>query len=141
MSPSRTLLAVATAALLAACASGGPAKAPAAAQTALDRAVVRWQALIDGRANDAWDLLTPGVRSTVTRESYAQEWASKPVRYLSVAPVDELCDPDACTVTVEVEYQVRIPLTGMGNTRVGAVLDERWVKIDGVWYHLPDDYR
>ena len=141
MTPIRPLLAAAAALLLAACAAGGPAKAPAAQETALDRAVARWNALIAGRAGEAWEMLTPGVRSTVSREAYAQEWAIKPVRYVSVGPVDEICDADACTVTVEVEYDVRIPLAGAGTTRVGAVLEERWVRLDGVWHYLPDDYR
>lgn len=137
----RFLPAAALAVLLAACASGGPAKAPAAPQAALDRAVARWQALIDGRPGEAWEMLTPGVRSTKAKEVYEQEWRQKPVLYLSVAPVDEICDADACTVTVEVEYDVRIPLAGAGTTRVGAVLEERWVRLDGGWYHLPDDFR
>lgn len=137
----RLLSAAAVAMLLAACASGGPAKAPAASQSALDRAVARWQALIDGRADDAWQMLTPGVRSTKTRETYEQEWRVKPVKYTTVAPVDEICDADACTVTLEVEYDVRIPLAGAGVAHSGAILEERWVRLDGTWYHLPDDYR
>lgn len=143
MIPIRTLFAAFAAVVLAACAAGGPAKkpAPAVAQTALERAVDRWQAIIDGRAGDAWEMLTPGVRSTKTKELYTQEWAVKPVHYRTVAPVDEICDADACTVTVELEYDVKVPLAGVGEQRLGAVLDERWIRLDGVWYHLPDDYR
>jgi hypothetical protein len=142
MNMTRFLPAAALAVLLTACASAGPAKPQAsAAQTALERSVARWQAIIEGRPDAAWEMLTPGARSAKPREIYAQEWKQKPVHYTAVAPVDEICDQDACTVTVELAYDVRIPLAGVGTQQAEAVLDERWVRIDGVWYYLPAEFR
>jgi hypothetical protein len=86
-------------------------------------------------------MYTPGVRSTKSREVYVQEAAVKPVKYRRVAPISEECDADACTVTVEVEYDVRIPLTGAGTHRSTAYLEERWIRLDGGWFYLPDDFR
>jgi ABC-type glycerol-3-phosphate transport system substrate-binding protein len=138
----RIAFAALAALLLAACASGGPSRQDAATtQTALDRAVARWQALIEGRPEVSWELHTPGARSARDKETYVRDWTQKPVQYRTVAPVDEICDADACTVTVELEYDVRIPLAGVGTQRVSAVLEERWVRLDGVWYYFPDDFR
>jgi type IV pilus biogenesis protein CpaD/CtpE len=141
MTTIRTILAAVAVLLLAGCASGGPRPDAATSRSALDRAVERWQAIIAGRPEVSWEMLTPGVRATRERETYVRDWKQKPVLYTTVSPVDEICDGDACTVSVEVEYDVRIPLAGVGSQHVAAVLEERWVRLDGVWYHLPDDFR
>ena len=126
--------------LLAACATGG--KSPAAgAQTAGERAVARWQAIIDRKAELAYDYLTPGVRSSKTREGYASEQTQKPLTYLSVALDDEDCAADACTVRVELQYELAIPIEGITRKRFPAFVEERWVRIDGSWFLLPDAYR
>jgi hypothetical protein len=140
MRPIQALLPALAAVLLAACGAAGP-RPDSAAQTALERATARWEALIAGRAGEAWDMYTPGVRSTKSREVYVQEAAVKPVKYRRVAPISEECDADACTVTVEVEYDMRIPLTGAGTHRSTAYLEERWIRLDGGWFYLPDDFR
>jgi len=83
----------------------------------------------------------PSAQTALERETYIRDWKQKPVIYTTVAPVDEICDEDACTVTIEVEYDVRIPLAGVGVQHVAAVLEERWLRLDGAWYYLPDDFR
>lgn len=140
MTKIRTVFAACAALLLAACATGGGPSKPSA-QTALERATERWQAIIEGRPEVSWEMLTPGVRTALERETYVRDWKQKPVLYTTVAPVDEICDEDACTVTIEVEYDVRIPLAGVGTQHVAAVLEERWVRLDGAWYHLPEEFR
>jgi hypothetical protein len=140
MRPIRVLFPAMAAILLAACASGG-ARTDGASQTAMERAAVRWTALIEGRPGDAWDLYTPGVRSTKTREAYVKEAGEKPVMYRKAAPISEECDADACTVTVEVEYDIRVPLAGAGVQRATAYLEERWIRLDGGWFYLPEDFR
>lgn len=142
MSKFRILTAAAAALVLAGCASSGaPKSAAAQSRTALERAVERWQAIIDGKPEVAWEMLTPGVRSARPLDVYVKDRREKPVVYRLVEPVDEICDADACTVTVELQYDVRIPLAGVGEQRVGAVVEERWIRLDGAWYHLPDDFR
>jgi hypothetical protein len=127
--------------LASACASSGSKSAAQPEQTASERALARWQAIIDGKSDLAYEFLTPGVRSTKTREAYATEQARKPVRYLSVKPYDEVCEGDACTVSVEVVYELAIPLPGAGKHRMPAVLEERWIRLEGGWFHLPDTFR
>jgi hypothetical protein len=105
------------------------------------RAVERWQHLIGGRADLAWDYLTPGVRSTKTRERYAEEMSDRPVKWKAVRFKSEDCTTETtCTVTLEVEYTVRMPVTGVGDVTVPADVNERWLRIDGQWFHLPADF-
>lgn len=140
MRPIQALLPALVALLLAACGAAGP-RPDSAPQTALERATARWAALIEGRAGDAWEMYTPGVRSARPRDVYVQEAAVKPVKYLRAAPMSEECDADACTVTIEVEYNLRLPLAGAGVHQSTAYLEERWIRLDGGWFYLPDDFR
>ena len=135
----RIMFVATLAVILGACASAP--KRPAMPVAVGERAVARWQALIDGKPDLAYDYLTAGVRSTKTREVYVQEASQKPVQYRSVKPVADDCEADSCTVTVELEYEVRLPVSGVGNQRLGAFLEERWIRLDGAWYYLPDEFR
>jgi len=133
----RNLVLLLVAACLGACAAGGAQTRQA--QTPSERATERWQAIIAGNHALAYDYLTPGMRSAKTREAYVAEAAIKPVRYLAAKPFGESCETDACMVNLELEYEVAIPLAGVGKQRLPAYLDERWIRLDGRWYFLPDE--
>jgi hypothetical protein len=138
----RLTLAALVAVLVSACATQprGPA-APAAEIPVEERAVQRWQHLIDGNPDLAWNMLTPGARSAKPREKYAEEMRDRPVRWTKVTFRDKECDqPDACNVRVNVEYRVMVPVVRVGEMTVPSTLVERWLRLDGQWYHLPDEY-
>jgi hypothetical protein len=129
--------------LLAACASPGTRGTSSALQsaTAAERAKARWTAIVEGRLDAAYEFLTPGARSTQSREEYVEQQAVKPVHYKSVTATAESCEADSCIVTADLEYEVRIPLAGVGAQTIAASVDERWIRLDGTWYFLPDDLR
>jgi hypothetical protein len=104
------------------------------------RAVARWEALIAKRGMEAYDYLSPGVRSTKTREAYAAEMGSRPVKWLSVAFDHKECDGDRCTVWVNIEYEVKMPGYQFGTVKSNAGLEERWIRLEGAWYHVPNEY-
>lgn len=142
MNKIRLTLAAVVAVLITACATQPrQAAAPAAEIPLEERAVQRWQYLIDGKPELAWDMLTPGVRSAKSREKYAEEMADRAVRWTKVTYRDKECEqPDSCKVLVDVEYRVVLPVTRVGEMTVPSTLEERWLRLDGQWYHLPDEY-
>lgn len=131
---------------LTACASGGgtkPAstgKSGAADKSAPEtRAVARWQLIIDGHPDQAYDFMTPGARSTKSRDEWAKEIAQRPIKWTKVDYLDKACDSDdACQVRLQLEYLA--PLQGAPGGKVSApgFLTERWIRIDGIWYFLPE---
>jgi hypothetical protein len=142
MNKIRLCLAAVVAVLVTACATQPrEAAAPAAEIPLEERAVQRWQFLIDRKPELAWDLLTPGVRSAKSREKYAEEMADRAVRWSSVAYRDKECDqPDSCTIRIDVDYRVVLPVTRVGEVTMASTVLERWLRLDGQWYHLPDEY-
>lgn len=139
----RYLALAACALALGACATGGTrdsADAKAAEVEVEDRAIQRWEHLIAGQGELAWDYLTPGARSTKSREAYGADMRDKPVKWKSVEFDDKNCDgPDKCTVRLLVEYSTKLPLSVGGEIQAPALVEEQWLRLDGVWYHLPSE--
>ncbi len=103
------------------------------------RAVERWNYLIAHQAEKAWDYLTPGYRSTRTKESWAQAMNTRPVQWKEAKFKDKECDAERCKVRVDVNYSVKMPgLAGTG-TNATRTQGETWILVDGQWYFLPSD--
>jgi hypothetical protein len=130
--------------LLAACASGGATKSSASAKAAAGvavetRAAQRWQHLIEGRTDAAYEYLTPGARSTKTREEWAKEMAQRPIKWTKADYLDKACDSDdACLVRLQIEYKAPLQGAPGGLMAAPGILTERWIRIDGIWYFLPE---
>lgn len=123
---------------LAACAGGsGSTKTDSGAPAALERrAVERWQLLIDGKPDEAYDYLTPGYRSTISRQEYARNALLGAIRWRSVNWRDAECrSADACEVSLQVEYTVR--MSGAGDVPSVNLQKEDWLLVKGKWYLLP----
>ena len=102
-----------------------------------ERAVQRWNFLIDHQAEKAYDFLTPGYRQTKDRESYAKEMNERGVRWSKVVYGGQDCEPEVCHVRVMIDYSLRLPGPA-GTVKTSSPLKETWVKLDGKWYYLPD---
>lgn len=103
------------------------------------RVLERWALLIAQRGDQAFDYLSPGYQKTHDRVKYGNEMASRPVRWYRAAfDHAECADEVSCEVSILVDFKVRIS-AGMGPAESFAYIKERWISIDGVWYHLPTD--
>jgi hypothetical protein len=135
--------AFALALLLAGCQAAGGTKSSADNAPPEVRAIERWKLLIAGDTAKAYEYLSPGVRSTKPQPAYAAEMAARPIRWETVElhepkPVCETAD--ACLVKVLVTYSVDVPLPNVGRVTSPSVQEEKWIELDGVWYHVPADF-
>lgn len=156
--PLRAAAAVSAAMLLSACASSPAQKnevpAPAASaasagvavsedpQAPIERRVTdRWKLLIAKDAARAYTYLTPGYRTTTTAAQYDDWLRARQVKWTSGKYVDRQCaDATTCTVSVEVSIETKLPgIPGIQQST--GVIDEQWLQIEGVWYHLPKNAR
>ena len=101
------------------------------------RAVERWNYLIAHQAEKAWDYLTPGYRSTRTKDSWAQAMNTRPVQWKEAKFKDKECDAERCKVRVDVTYSVLMPGTAGKATAASSTVNEIWLLVDGDWYFLP----
>ncbi|MBK1672614.1 hypothetical protein CKO35_04735 [Ectothiorhodospira shaposhnikovii] len=117
------------------CAGWQPAPEQSAEERVAQRAQERRDALLAGDLEKAYSYLTPGYRANNSLPRYrarfggAVSWKDASVR--SVTCQEE----DACTVTVMLTYRVAMPrMDAYENQRP---MEERWVRVDGDWWHLP----
>lgn len=133
------VLALAAMVVLAAACSPGNVKKASSAATVEDRAVQRWEELIARRAVEAYDYLTPGYRQTHPKDVYVASMSSRPVVWKSVKFMRKECaDENTCTVYLVLVYELRIAAGIPGPVEGVSGEKEKWIRIKGVWYHLPD---
>jgi hypothetical protein len=125
--------------LLVGCGPTTPTKPPSG-ETLQERAVKRWNFLIERKAENAYDYLTPGFRATKSRDEYAREMNGRGMKWLDVTFNSEECNADTCTVRLLVN--IEIDMTGsVGHVKTMSPVVETWIKEGGNWYYLPDATR
>ncbi len=100
------------------------------------RAKARWDHLILREAEQSWDYLSPGFRAITDREKYIDDMRNRPIRWLSAA-VDrkECADEQTCDVVIRLDIEVVVP--GAGAVVTATWVREKWLMIEGAWYHVP----
>ena len=124
----------------AAAADAGAVKVSTDASAPLERrATDRWKLLIAKDGARAYTYLTPGYRAKKPEKEYVDWVNSRPVKWVSAAYQEYSCDTkESCKVSLFLTLETMIRgIPGLQQTF--ATVEERWLQIDGVWYHLPED--
>ena len=118
--------------------SAGSAEATAAADDVEVRSKQRWEALLAKDYATAYQYLTPGHRAKVTAERYGAQVSVLPVKWTSAEVLASECVEDRCDVRVNLGFRVRSHLPGVGWIDSKQVVVEKWLRLDGAWYYLPE---
>ena len=101
------------------------------------RAIERWNFLIEHKAESAYDYLSPGFRQTQSREAYAASMNNRPLQWKSVKFDKKDCDKDRCLARIALTYVVTMPGLTARPTESTSTQAETWIFVDGDWYFLP----
>jgi hypothetical protein len=104
-------------------------KTPAVAtktSTVEERAQRRWDLMLAGRLEGAYDMLTATSREAVSLDQYRS--GNRGTYWEKVVVTGKNCDGDVCEVELEMTYNLR-DITGLKRQ-----LKESWVKSDDQWY-------
>ena len=99
------------------------------------RAVERWQALMAGDFKKAYSYLGPGYRSATPYAVYEARLNSGMVKWGKAGLKSVKCEPELCTVGMEVEYHPTAK--GFEAYQLQKIMVEKWVKGNGQWWHIP----
>lgn len=134
------VLAVAAVVLFASACTSGNVKKSSTSMPVEDRAVERWNHLINKQAGEAYEYLTPGYRSTHPRDPYVAGMLTRPVHWKSIKFMRKECENEnTCTVYLLLVYELRISAGIPGPVEGVSGQQEKWLRIKGVWYHLPSE--
>jgi hypothetical protein len=146
----RLALVAACALMLAACAGQATRPAaesrPAASKAAPEdqakqRALKRWDLLIERRFDEAYQLLSPGYRQTMPQESYVKTMKDRPVQWTRVLFHKATCEVEVCTVEIQVNAQFQMPVMRVGTVDAINMVSENWILSSGEWYLVPQAER
>lgn len=97
-----------------------------------ERAAKRWQALVSGDFNTAYDYASPAYRQGKTRDYYVNKQRNAGVvQWLSATVVSVKCEGARCKTTTELTSKPLIP-GFRGTLRSG--IEETWILEDGRWW-------
>ena len=113
------------------CASLSPAPPE---ETVRKLATQRWQALLAGKYDQAYEFLNPAYRKLKPKEQYAFATGAASVKWKSAEVVRVVCEPKKCNVVIQVVSQIRMPTFYKAPLVSG--FDEVWILEEGQWWKL-----
>ncbi|MES9833966.1 MAG: hypothetical protein ABW139_17145 [Candidatus Thiodiazotropha sp. DIVDIV] len=100
------------------------------------RAQERWNLLLDGRLESAYNYLATGYRQVTPFSHYAKKvkgvglWKSSQVQGVK-------CKEDVCSADIKIQMEIRHPMM-RGPARTESIVKEQWVRDqEGIWGFLP----
>ena len=103
------------------------------------KVIKRWDALIAGKYEDAYQMLSPGMKNIITPHAYAVKVSGRTVQWKKVEVVSATCDDAACAVRIKLSYLYYGSVKTMLGKQMDAYLNENWIKKEGGWWFVPDD--
>ena len=102
------------------------------------RAVQRWEYIINKKFDKAYEMLSPGYRQTHDRKDYVNVIGNRPINWTKATYVSHECQsPDVCTIRVNIEFDLMMPTAGRVKSE-NPVL-EKWLRVENEWFFFPDN--
>lgn len=102
------------------------------------RSQERWELIVAGKFEEAYEFLSPGYRQTKAVADYAESMANRPIRWTEGLYDDHSCsNEDVCTVKVLIKFDLDMPVANVGRVNSLDILEEKWIRVDNQWYFLP----
>ena len=127
------LLALFIGLFIAGCASVGKSPDEIVSQ----RAQERWDLILGGDIEGAYQYLSPGYRSGVSLQDYMKRLLSRKVKWTGAAVDESNCSSNSCKVKISVEYSVYGALPGVSRMDSSRKSTEDWLLVHRKWYFLP----
>lgn len=107
-------------------------------QAVEDRAVKRWDLLIAGKADEAYELLTEGYRTTHPKDVYVAAKTHTAITWKAAKFSDKECESEeVCTVRILLTYSLTMHAGMPKPVEASTYESEKWIKSGGEWFHLP----
>jgi hypothetical protein len=125
-------LALATLGLMSLAVVGCASLQPAPEETVRKLATQRWQALLAGKFDQAYEFATPAFKKLRTVDFYRTNRSAVPVKWVSAEVLRVDCEPQRCSVKIKLITRPIMP--GFNKLNLETGLDEVWILEDGQWW-------
>jgi hypothetical protein len=101
------------------------------------RANVRIKHVIAGEYLNAYEYLSPGYRSSVSREDYVADMVSRRIVWTKAELIGTECVERRCLVRIKVEYELISPVPGVKTFNHFDHVEEDWIYSGNHWWFVP----
>ena len=105
---------------------------PAPEETVRKLATQRWQALLAGKFDQAYEFATPAFRKLRSVDFYRTNRSAVPVKWVSAEVMRVDCEPQRCVAKVKLITRPIMP--GFNKLNLETALEEVWIEEDGQWW-------
>ena len=105
---------------------------PAPEEAVRKLATQRWQALLAGKFDQAYEFATPAFRKLRSVDFYRTNRSAVPVKWVSAEVLRVDCEPQRCVAKVKLITRPIMP--GFNKLNLETALEEVWIEEDGQWW-------
>jgi len=113
------------------------ATTPVMPESISDRAQARWDTLLSGDLEGAYQYLAPGYRSSVSVDQYTRQIQIQKVMWTDANYTDSECLESSCKVKISLDYSLLAALPGIPRYDGTQKIEENWIKHDETWWLVP----
>lgn len=96
-----------------------------------------WMHKINRDFDKAYDFLTPGWKSSETKESYVRRMSQSTIKWRSIEIKDKQCSEKyLCSLSLKVEYEYTFKGSMAGTIKVPSEIRETWLMKNNTWYNV-----
>ncbi len=100
-----------------------------------ERVATYWQLKVNEDFMKSYEYEAPYYRKQTSMTTYLRGIDPSLVKYLAATPSDIKVEGDSAFVDVQLRVRVKPPQ--MKSDEYSVVLKEKWIRSEGVWYHVP----
>lgn len=103
-----------------------------------ERVQAKWDLLVKGDYDGAYEYYSPGYRSVNSLASFRRAMTSRTIPWLD-ARLQESgpCEPNTCGAVVELDYRVQPRVPGAPPFESTKIVRENWIRSQNRWYYVP----
>ena len=103
-----------------------------------ERAIARWDTLLSGDLDGAYQFLSPAFRSSVSSLQYQRKLQLQKVSWTAAHYIESECSESTCKVRISLDYSLIGVLPGVRRYDGTQTVEENWVRRDGTWWMIPE---
>ena len=107
-----------------------------AEEVVTERAEIRWASIVSGDLDDAYDMLTPARRTSMTPLSFKRQVLGAPIQWKGAEVIGAECTELVCTVSVKASMDINRPVPGVPRLSLKQRIEEKWILEGGEWWYV-----
>ncbi len=100
-----------------------------------EKIMAYWNHKIEQEFDKSYEFEDPFYRKSVSMVNYIKSFRPEIVKWMAVEIDNIKIEDNSAVVNLKLRHKVNLP--GIKNIERTSFIEEQWVKLNGIWYHVP----